>query len=174
MTSPTKPVHPPTIRIAEKTAWEKSKPYIGIIAICLLDVYIVYTTKLHFDLITGVALITLLFMMLQTEHERCDRVRSGWREVRGASFALTSAAQWAQQKKGRPNEEEYADAARASLQAFYRTLLLYGKGSLRDDYQRALKKKQEEKATLTQMISVFEKLDPIAQQKFKTWTLVWL
>jgi hypothetical protein len=169
-------VQPPSINIIEKTAWDKSKPYLGIIGICLIDAFVVYATKLHFDLLTGVALITLLFMMLQTEHERCDRIRAGWREVRRATFSLTSATQWAQkkEKEGHLDAEKYADDARAALQEFYGTLLLYGKGSLRDEYQKALKKKQEENATLVQFLTIFGELDYRAEQKFATWKLVWL
>ena len=174
VTTPTPTVQPPPIKLTEKTAWGKSKPFVGIIGICLLDAYVVYVSKLHFDLLTGVALITLLFMMLQTEHERCDRVRAGWREVRRATFTLTSAVQWAQKKKTSPDGEEYADKARTSLQDFYSTLLLYGKGSLRDDYQRALKQKQDQKASMTEILTVFPDLDYKAEQKFKAWTLVWL
>ena len=89
-----------------------------------------YVSKLHFDLLTGVALITILFMMLQTEHERCDRVRRGWREVSRATFTLhVRGSTWAQRKQKFPDGEEYADKARTSLQDFYSTLLLYGKGS---------------------------------------------
>jgi hypothetical protein len=146
----------------------------GIIGICLLDALIVYATKLHFDLLTGVALITLLFMMLQTEHERCDRVRAGWREVRRATFTFTSAIQWARKKQLHADAETYEDDARAALQEFYRTLLLYGKGSLRDEYQKALKEKQEEKATLVEIASVLGEVDYKAEQKFVTWKLVWL
>jgi hypothetical protein len=173
-TTPTTEVQPRPIKLAEKNKWDKSKPYVGIIGIVLLDAYVVYVTRLHFDLLTGAALITLLFMMLQTEHERCDRVRAGWREVRRATFTLTSAVQWAQQKQGRPDGAEYADDARASLQEFYATLLLYGKGSLRDEYQKALKKKQEEKASLAEMVAALGELDYKAEQKFATWKFVWL
>ena len=42
----------------------------------LISFVVVYLAGLHLDVVTGIALITLLFMMLQTEHERCDRVRS--------------------------------------------------------------------------------------------------
>src|SRR5258706_13189410 len=51
------------------------------------------------DIVTGIAITTLLSMMLQTEHERCDRVRAGWREVRRSIFAATSAIQRAQQRR---------------------------------------------------------------------------
>lgn len=175
MTAPPTPVAQPiTIQVPKTTRWNKSKPYVGIVGICLTVASIVYATKLHFDLLTGVALITLLFMMLQTEHERCDRVRAGWREVRRATFALTSAVQWAQRKKGQPDEEQYADAARASMQEFYSTLLLHGKGSLRDDYQKELKKKQEARASMAEILTIFPALDLKAEQKFRSWTLVWL
>lgn len=174
VTTPAPAAQSTPIKLTERTAWGKSAPLVGIFGICLLDTYVVYETKLHFDLLTGVALITLLFMMLQTEHERCDRVRTGWREVRRATFTLTSAVQWAQKKQKLPDGEEYADRARSSLQDFYSTLLLYGKGSLRDEYQKALKKKQEQNASMAEILTVFPALDFKAEQKFKTWTLVWL
>lgn len=148
--------------------WGKIRLYVAGMCVGLL-VYAVYALKLTLDLVTGVALITLLFMMLQTEHERCDRVRSDWHEVRRAAFALASAVQWAQK-----DEAKYGDEARASLQEFYRTLLLYGKGSLRAKYQAALKQKQAEGANLAQIVKVFPELDLKAEQKFKSWTLVWL
>jgi len=168
-------VQPPIIDdLPEKTHWDKITPSFGILGICAVASYIVYVTKLHCDLLTGVALITLLFMMLQTEHERCDRVRAGWREVRRATFALTTAAQWASKKQGSSEAQQYADDARASMQDWYGTLLLYGRGSLRDEYQRATKKLQAANTPLMQMLPVFGALDFKAEQKFKTWRLVWL
>ena len=115
-------------------------------------------------------------MMLQTEHERCDRVRAGWRKVRGATFAATSAYQWAQHKQSRKDEEEYADRARASLQELYATILLYGKGSLGKKYQAAVHAMEQQKPfpTVKQMIPIFGALDYQAEQMFKTWQLVWL
>jgi hypothetical protein len=165
---------PSSINITEKSRYDKSKPYIGILGICLLDAFVVYATKLHFDLLTGVALITLLFMMLQTEHERCDRVRADWREVRRATFIFTSALQWARKKHLHADKEKFEDDARTALQEFYRTLLLYGKGSLRDEYQKALKEKQDEMASLGAINAALGKLDYKAEQKFATWKLVWL
>jgi hypothetical protein len=41
-----------------------------------------HLAAMQLDVVTGIALITLLFMMMQAEHERCDRVRASWREVR--------------------------------------------------------------------------------------------
>jgi hypothetical protein len=163
-----------SIQNPKHSRWDKSKPFVGILAICVVDACVVYATKLHFDLLTGVALITLLFMMLQTEHERCDRVRAGWREVRRATFTLTSAVHWAQKKRDLPDGQDYADKARASMQDLYGILLLYGKGSLRDEYQKTLKAKQAQNASLAEILTVFPALDCKAEQKFKTWTLVWL
>lgn len=165
---------PSTTNVAEKTYWDKAKPFLGILAVCVLDACVVYVVKLHLDLLSGIALITLLFIMLQTEHERCDRVRSDWREVRRATFVTTSAIQWASNKQGSPDAEQYADAARASLQEWYRTVLLYGHGSLRDEYQQRTKKLQIAKTPLMKMLPVFGELDLKAEQKFKNWTLVWL
>jgi hypothetical protein len=50
-------------------------------------------------------------------------------------------------------------ATKHSTGEFYGVLLLYGKGSLRDDYQKALRIKQEERATLPQIVSAIGKLD---------------
>lgn len=174
VTTPTPAIQPLPTKLTKRTAWGKSRVFGGIIGICLVEAYVVYVSKLHVDLLTGVALVTLLFMMLQTEHERCDRVRAGWREVRRATFRFTSAVQWAQKKKGCPDGEEYADKARTSMQDFYSTLLLYGKGSLRDQYQKALKEKQQQGGSISEILTIFPELDYKAEQKFKTWTLVWL
>ena len=173
MVTPTM-VQAPLINVPEKTGWDKIEPFLEILGICVLDACILYATKLHLDLLTGVALITLLFMMLQTEHERCDRVRLGWREVRHATFTTTSAIQWASKKQGSTEAEQYADAARASLQDWYGTLLLHGHGPLRDEYQRAVRNLQAAKTPLMQMLPVFGELDLKAERKFKAWKLVWL
>jgi hypothetical protein len=165
---PTTVAERPTAKAIAEKWWGRIRLYVAGVCVGLL-IYAVYALRLSLDLLTGVALITLLFMMLQTEHERCDRVRSDWREVRRASYSLTSAIQWAQK-----DQAKYGDDARASLQEFYRTLLLYGKGSLRKEYQEALKKKQDKGATLVQMLTVFPELDLKAEQKFKSWSLVWL
>ncbi|MGB6391703.1 MAG: hypothetical protein WBF14_04980, partial [Candidatus Acidiferrales bacterium] len=55
-------VQPPTIDIPKNNWWNKGKPLVGIFVICALDARIVYLTKLQIDLLTGVALITFLFM----------------------------------------------------------------------------------------------------------------
>jgi hypothetical protein len=172
--APTTVAQSPPVKFAEKTRWNKLKPFVEILGISLLDVYTVYALKIHLELVTGVALITLLFMMLQTEHERCDRVRAGWSEVRRATFATTSACQWASRKKGHADEQEYGDAARASLQELYSTILLHGQGSLREEYRKALNQQMQLKASLMQMLPVFGELDNKAEKMFKTWTLVWL
>lgn len=69
----------------------------------------------YVDPVAGIAIVTLLFMMLQSEHERCDRVRAGWREVRRANFAATSAIQFAQKMHGTPVAGEYFEEAQSSL-----------------------------------------------------------
>ena len=60
---------------------------------------------IHVDVVTGIAVVTLLFMMLQTEHERCDRVRAGWTEVRRATLKVTSAIQRAEQRRASPDAQ---------------------------------------------------------------------
>ncbi len=168
---------PPTIvvrsapaKFAKKTRRDKIKPFVGIFGIAILDFYFVYITRIHVDLLTSVALITLLFMMEQTEHERCDRVRAGWREIRRANFGSTSAIQTAALKP------EYENAARAAVQDFYATVLLYGQGSLLEEYREKFNElaARQPRPTLMQMLPVFEVLDNKTVEKFDTWKLVWL
>ncbi len=99
VTTPTPAVQPPSGKTIANKWWGKIRLYVAVIGVGL-QVYAVYALKMSLDLLTGVALITLLFMMLQTEHERCDRVRAGWREVRRTTFTTTSAVQWAKKKQG--------------------------------------------------------------------------
>jgi hypothetical protein len=173
VTTPTPAVQPPSAKTITNKWWGKIRLYVAVIGVGF-QVYAVYALKMSLDLLTGVALITLLFMMLQTEHERCDRVRAGWREVRRTTFTTTSAVQWAKKKQGLAGAQEYEDAARASLQELYGTILLYGQGSLREEYRKALNAQMQQKATLVAMLPVFGELDYKAEQKFATWKLVWL
>jgi hypothetical protein len=130
----------------------------------------IHLATLHLDLVTGIALITLLFMMLQTEHERCDRVRAGWREVRRATFATTSALQWAKKKQVQSDAEEYLEKAQESLQELYSTILLHGKGSLRDEYTKQMKERMQAKDGMG-LLPVFQSLDGKTEKKFDTWRL---
>lgn len=175
MVPPATAVQPATAKATAQKWWGKIRFYLAGVCVGLL-IYAVYALKLSLDLVTGVALITLLFMMLQTEHERCDRARAGWLKARAATFAATSAYQWAHAKRSRQDEEQYADAARQSLQKLYATILLYGKGPLVKKYRSAVHgmMNQQPPPTVAQMIPVFGALDGIAEQKFKTWKLVWL
>jgi hypothetical protein len=129
-----------------------------------------YLATLHVDIVTGIALITLLFMMLQTEHERCDRVRAGWREVRKATFAATSALQWAKKKQGQQDAAQYLEKARESLQELYSTILLHGKGSLREEYRKELNERMKAKDGMG-LLPVFNNLDGKTERKFDTWKL---
>jgi len=108
--------------------------------------------------------------MLQTEHERCDRVRAGWREVRRATFASTSALQLASKKQGQVDAEECLERAQASLQELYSTILLHGKGSLREEYRKQLTEKIESKDG-TGLLPVFQSLDGKTERKFDAWRL---
>jgi len=119
----------------------------------------------HMDLLTGVALVTLLFMMLQTEHERCDKVREGWRDVCSAIYATTSAIQLAAQRKDWPEAQSYRDAASASAFKLYSTVKLYGKGSLRKKYEVALMEGIKTK-DVNNLMPVFAALDGQLQRKF--------
>lgn len=109
-------------------------------------------------------------MMLQTEHERCDRVRAGWREVRGATFVATTALQWAKKKQGQADGGDYLDKAKESLQQLYSTILLHGKGSLREEYRKRLREKMETKDGMG-LLPVFHDLDGKTERKFDTWKL---
>src|SRR5260370_19243369 len=84
-----------------------------------ISLVIVYFAWWRLDAVTGIALITLLFMMLQTEHERCDRVRASWREVRKQTFTVTTAIQRAKQKQAHPEAERYLEEAQASVNELY-------------------------------------------------------
>jgi hypothetical protein len=128
-------------------------------------------SALHMDLVTGIALITLLFMMLQTEHERCDRVRAGWREVRRATFATTSAFQWAKKMEGQPDSAKYLEKARQSLQELYSTILLYGKGSLREEYRKRINEEMKANNNSMYLLPLFGSLDGKTERKFDTWRL---
>jgi hypothetical protein len=125
---------------------------------------------LHLDVVTGLAVITLLFMMLQTEDERCDRVREGWREIRRATFAATSALQWAKKKQGQADAEAYLEKAQESLQELYSTILLHGKGSLREEYRKQLNERMQAKDGMG-LLPVFQTLDGKTERKFDTWKL---
>jgi hypothetical protein len=127
-------------------------------------------SALHLDVVIGIALITLLFMMLQTEHERCDRVRAGWREVRRATFAATSAFQWAKKKQGQTDAAEYLEQAQESLQELYSTILLHGKGSLREEYRKQLNERMQAKDGMG-LMPAFNSLDGKTERKFDTWRL---
>jgi hypothetical protein len=122
------------------------------------------------DTVIGIALITLLFMMLQTEHERCDRVRAGWREVRRATFATTSALLWAKKKQGQADAEEFLEKAQASLQELYSIILLHGKGSLREEYRKQVNEKLQAKDGMG-LLPVFKGLDAKTERKFDSWRL---
>ena len=135
-----------------------------------MNLLLSHVAAFHMDIVTGLALITLLFMMLQTEHERCDRVRAGWREVRRATFATTSALQWAKKKQGQPDAAEYLEKAQESLQELYSTILLHGKGSLREEYRKQLNERMQAKDGMG-LLPVFNSLDGKTERKFDTWKL---
>jgi hypothetical protein len=127
-----------------------------------------YTIQL--DAVTGIALMTLLFMALQSEHERCDRVRAGWREVRRATFASTSALQWAKRKQGQEDAGEHLEKAQESLQELYSTVLLHGNGPLREEYRKQLNDRMRAKDGMG-LLPVFQILDGKTERKFDKWKL---
>jgi hypothetical protein len=127
--------------------------------------------RVHLDAVTGIALITLLFMMLQTEHERCDRVRAGWREVRRAMFAVTSAFQRAKKMEGQPDAGRYLEKAQELLQELYSTILLHGKGSLREEYRKQIRETMQTRNTAAALMPIFASLDGKTERKFDAWRL---
>src|SRR6266404_4399406 len=109
-----------------------NKPFFWVSAAILwflISAVVVYLVSWRMDTVTGIAAVTLFFMMLQTEHERCDRLRSGWTEVRRLTFAATSAIQRGKQKQQHPDAAEYLEKAQTLLQDLYSAILLHGKGS---------------------------------------------
>jgi hypothetical protein len=123
------------------------------------------------DFVTSIALLSLLCLLLQMEHERCDRVRAGWREVRRATFSATSAIQLATKSHDHPNFEEYALAARKSVQELHSTILLYGKGPLREEYRKNLLESLKAGHPLTKLLPIFQNLDGDTEKKFVVWRL---
>jgi hypothetical protein len=131
---------------------------------------LMHAAAIHLDFVTGIALVTLFVMVLQTEHERCDKVRAGWREVRRATFATTSALQWAKAKKGQADAEQHMETAQKSLQELYSTILLHGKGPLRDEYATKLKQQMQTKDG-NGLFPIFQCLDGKAERKLDAWKL---
>jgi hypothetical protein len=75
------------------------------------------------DVVIGIALIMLLFIMLRSEHERCDRVRASWRDVRRQTFAVTIAIQRAKQRREHADGAEYLEAAKEEVNELYSAVL---------------------------------------------------
>jgi len=124
--------------------------------------------------VVGIALVTLLVMLLQSEHERCDRVRASWLEVRRLTFAVTSAYQRAKQKQNTPDADEYAETAQDLANELYSAvLLLYGKGSLRKEYMTKFTAAVKT-LVLAGLVDVFPDVDYKAQQKLDGWALRFL
>jgi hypothetical protein len=136
----------------------------------LISFVVVYLARLHLDVVTSIALITLLFMMLQTEHERCDRVRAGWREVRRLTFAATTAIQRAKKMQDYADAGDYLERAQTSVNELYSTILLYGKGSLLEEYRKRFNEVAKTGA-LSPLLPIFETLDGKTERKFDTWKL---
>jgi hypothetical protein len=135
---------------------------------CVVD----YFARWRVDAVTGIAFITLLVMVLQSEHERCERLRDSWRNVRGLTLALTSAIQRAQQKKDRQDAERYLEETQTSLQKLYAgVLLLYGKNPLREEYRKRMNEMAEANASLTSLLTIFPELDGKAERMIGAWTL---
>jgi hypothetical protein len=132
-----------------------------------------HVAAVQLDVVTGIALITLLFMMLQSEHERCDRVRASWRDVRRLTFAVTSALQRAKQRQEEkhPDAAAYLERAQDLVNELYAAILLvYGQGKLRKEYMVRFGKAIETLA-LARLAEVFPALDLKAQRKLDKWRL---
>ena len=125
----------------------------------------------HVDAVTGIAVVTLLFMMLQTEHERCDRVRAGWTEVRRATLKVTSAIQRAEQRRASPDAQQYLEDAQDLLNQLFAAILLGGKGSLKREYMKRLNDQKNLSNNLLHFLPVFRELDIKTEKKFTAWRL---
>ncbi len=136
----------------------------------LISSVLVYLRGWHLDIVIGIALITLLFMMLQTEHERCDRVRAGWREVRKLTFATTTAIQRAKKTQDSADAGKYLESAQTSVNELYSTILLFGKGSLREEYRKQFNEVTKTRA-LSPLLEIFPVLDGKTERKFDAWRL---
>jgi len=125
------------------------------------------------DAVTAIALTTVLFMMLQSEHERCDRVRASWREVRRLTFAVTTAIQRARQRRdeGAPDSAEYLEAAQDLVTELYSSvLLLYGKGRLREEYRNRFTEAMKT-GVLLRLLDVIPIMDLKAERMLDSWRL---
>lgn len=157
----------------KKWAQDLNNPYLWLSAAifwALTSSVLVYLRGWHPDIVIGIALITLLFMMLQTEHERCDRVRAGWREVRKLTFATTTAIQRAKKTQDSADAGEYLERAQTSVNELYSTILLFGKGSLRGEYRKQFNEVAKTRA-LTPLLEIFPVLDGKTERKFDAWRL---
>jgi hypothetical protein len=103
--------------------------------------------------------------------ERCDRVRAGWREVRRATFAVTSAFQRAKKMEGQLDAGRYLKKAQELLQELYSTILLHGKGSLREEYRMQIRETMQTQNTAVALMPIFASLDGKTERKFDTWRL---
>jgi hypothetical protein len=130
-----------------------------------------HLATVQLDVVTGIALITLLFMMMQSEHERCDRVRGSWREVRRLTFAVTTAIQRGKQRQDHPDAGVYLETAQGLANELYSAvLLLYGKGKLREEY-RARFMEAMKSGVLMRLLDVFAIVDIKAERKLDAWRL---
>jgi hypothetical protein len=157
----------------KKWALDLNNPFLWVSAAIpwvLISFVVVYFAGWRLDVVIGIALITLLFMMLQTEHERCDRVRAGWREVRKLTFATTTAIQRAKKTQDSADAGEYLERAQTSVNELYSTILLFGKGSLRQEYRKQFNEVAKTGA-LTPLLPIFQTLDGKTERKFDAWRL---
>jgi hypothetical protein len=136
---------------------------------------VIRLTSFHLDFVTGIALITLLFMMLQTEHERCDRVRAGWIEVRRATFEAATAIDEYRKKGGQPDAGKYYDDAQKAFKRLAANILLYGKGSLQKKYKSALSSNLATNPNdPNSLIPIFREMERQAERKCDRMKLRWL
>jgi hypothetical protein len=113
-------------------------------------------------------------MMLQTEHERCDRVRAGWREVRRATFSAVSAIEEYMEHFGQLDAEKNFQHAQKLFHELASNILLYGKGSLGKEYQRMLSAQLQIDQNPATLKPIFRTLDGKAEYKCDVWRLRWL
>jgi hypothetical protein len=90
--------------------------------------------------------------------------------VRKATFATTSCLQRAKKNEKHPDAADYLENAQESFQDLYSTILLHGKGSLREEYRKKVTETLQAKDGMA-LLPVFQSLDGKTERKFDAWKL---
>ena len=76
-----------------------------------------------------------------------------------------------QENGGPAGAGRYLEKARELLQELYSTILLHGKGSLREEYRIQIRETMQTKNTAVALMAIFASLDGKTERKFDTWRL---